>query len=866
MTKCCKQIILRGEAALRAKTKIPDPVECLKLAKELKACQAFSWSRRLLMKLRADWPAFRKDYVTQQLVHCTYSDPDLSRDFRLNQAEEAIKTLLEPVLDEWTALKNVEHPITKETHDRIDAAQETLAFAAAIHKRKWDLEGQTRELLKSVAYYRRAFELKLPDKAGYTGVNAAFIDDLLAHRVKDDLKKSELPLVGVQPAQQYLASLEQEATTIRDEVIKMLSAMTPEDRDNNWWHLVTIAEAYFGLKDYLNAKDWASRARKVAALKSIDDPIAPWQKETTLRQFGRLASLQGAAAQCTDAQAVLHELADRAPLDGVDLGFTGKVGLALSGGGFRASLYHIGVLAALAERDLLRHVEVLSCVSGGSIIGALYYLKVRELLESTPEVDIKCNHYIKLIQGIEKTFVNFVKSNPRMQTFTRPDYWGLWLGDLLLRKRIPAPPFARILDRKLYRPAIADPAKEPQPNDLCLRSLIVKPRCDEGFKPKYENWRRKDKVPILVLNATTLNTCHNWQFTCTWMGESPAAINPEIDANDRLRRPYYDECKPPLNIRLGLAVAASACVPGIFYPIKIGNFYKKDYTVRLVDGGVYDNQGIASLLEQDCSVLLVSDASGQNATDKDPGILRLSVLTRSGNVQGGRVRSEEFERLRQLKRASVLRGLAFVHLKKELGVTPVDWQGCSDPKEGQIEGGKSVDDPVPTSYHVRAALQNSIAAIRTDLDCFNETEAKCLMASGYLMMQKELEKSANDKNVSCICKLPLTWWQFRAAVPILENPPSDDVKVTLDIGKERFFKFLRFSKPLRSLFELFRAHGWIKATTAIAFGVICWFLVCSYPWIFLWTLVGLGIATFFGPLYWLSLLVDQIYLRQGRLP
>src|SRR5450755_3324242 len=63
--------------------------------------------------------------------------------------------------------------------------------------------------------------------------------------------------------------------------------------------------------------------------------------------------------------------------------FIGKVGLALSGGGFRASLFHIGVLARLAELDVLRRVEVLSCVSGGSIIGAHYYLQLRETLETT---------------------------------------------------------------------------------------------------------------------------------------------------------------------------------------------------------------------------------------------------------------------------------------------------------------------------------------------------------------------------------------------------------------------------------------------------------------------------------------------------
>ena len=59
----------------------------------------------------------------------------------------------------------------------------------------------------------------------------------------------------------------------------------------------------------------------------------------------------------------------------------GKLGIALSGGGFRAALFHIGVLARLAERDLLRHVALISTVSGGSIIGAFYYLKVKQLLE-----------------------------------------------------------------------------------------------------------------------------------------------------------------------------------------------------------------------------------------------------------------------------------------------------------------------------------------------------------------------------------------------------------------------------------------------------------------------------------------------------
>jgi predicted acylesterase/phospholipase RssA/proteasome lid subunit RPN8/RPN11 len=49
-----------------------------------------------------------------------------------------------------------------------------------------------------------------------------------------------------------------------------------------------------------------------------------------------------------------------------------RVGLALSGGGARAMAFHLGCLRALRDRGILEQVEVVSCVSGGSIIGAMY--------------------------------------------------------------------------------------------------------------------------------------------------------------------------------------------------------------------------------------------------------------------------------------------------------------------------------------------------------------------------------------------------------------------------------------------------------------------------------------------------------------
>src|SRR5262245_61898966 len=52
-------------------------------------------------------------------------------------------------------------------------------------------------------------------------------------------------------------------------------------------------------------------------------------------------------------------------IDGVEK----RIGLALSGGGFRAAAFHLGVLRRLKALNLLDKLDLLSCVSGGSIAG-----------------------------------------------------------------------------------------------------------------------------------------------------------------------------------------------------------------------------------------------------------------------------------------------------------------------------------------------------------------------------------------------------------------------------------------------------------------------------------------------------------------
>jgi len=47
-----------------------------------------------------------------------------------------------------------------------------------------------------------------------------------------------------------------------------------------------------------------------------------------------------------------------------------RIGLALSGGGFRAAAFHLGMLRKLHALRLLQSIDLLTCVSGGSIAGA----------------------------------------------------------------------------------------------------------------------------------------------------------------------------------------------------------------------------------------------------------------------------------------------------------------------------------------------------------------------------------------------------------------------------------------------------------------------------------------------------------------
>ena len=835
------------QAKLLLKGTSGSPPELLKLSRELKGLHKFDLARRILhlaSQQPIDDPQLARK-IRQQEASCTEKDPDLP----LERRHELARKILEPALreaEEFAA--GFQAPAIP---DQVRPHLETFGIAGAIHKRWWTVDAQPRHLVRAQQYYGRGWQLArqtagpgLPDQ-GYTGINAAFVLDLLAEQVPDD---------------EILAQQRRtDAEAIRREIRSRLEALPPEKR-SDWWTVVTLAEACLGLGDFVATRTYLAQAKTLTK--------DPWEFETTARQLARLALLKRPTGQtvpnlvASEAGQSLRDFLNDSE-DALFSVFNGRVGLALSGGGFRASLFHIGVLARLAELDMLRHVEVISCVSGGSIIGGLYYLRLRALLQSRPDEELSSQDYVTLVQNLEVEFTRSIQDNPRMKVFSQVGR----LGD-----RTEA--MGELLDQTLYGPAAGlKPGERPE-----LRNLKIHPPTADGtFELKRDNWRRSFKVPVLILNATSLNTGHNWQFTAAFMGESPYQIVPEIDGNERLRRMYFKEPMPAVHqaFPLGRAVAASAAVPALFRPIRLSGLYP-DRQVELVDGGVHDNQGIAGLLEQDCTVLLVSDACGQFVTEATPERSELAVLLRSNDALMSRVRELEYRELAVRKSAGLIRDFLFVHLKKELTVDPVDWIECDLPKESSDQEGVRPDSSQATSYGIRGDYQNLLAGIRTDLDAFGELESAALMTSGYQMTATHFPRAIRNFPI----RTQTADWRFLRAAPLLRAagapeelmPPEHPVEHLLKLGGKLLFKGLSLS-PHRlnlQLYGRFLLSLGVLIPLAIVLGGIWhalqlkWLGVLGFGWIVAVALLVSALRR--GWLYPATRWFDAIYLRSGTLP
>ncbi len=724
----------------------------------------YGQARELLATVRERDPSNVR--AVQRLARNTYRDDDLLPAARFADALALLRSIGLDDAESAPAGRKSDGEQGPDPSETRKARVETLGLAGGIYQRMWEISGQLEPLQRSLDYFRRGWRLASGPEGAWCGVNTAFALEALASRERVMAARGRSPQ-GQRAVTPELERIESELAELRGALKRTLEARladAPSTVDH--WTCLNLAEVEFGLENYARTQELLELGRGKAQNASADASLTPEQLQLTFKRLVRIGRLRGLELPNPreDDERTLDEhwkpwralepllrATPQTPVEHGELAAAlncarGRVGLALSGGGFRASLFHLGVLARLADVDALRSVEALSTVSGGSIVGAHYYLEVKRLLESKPDVEITREDYVEIVRRVQERFLDGVQRNLRTRVVSN------WLATA--RMLLPFSGYTRssrigeLYEQHLY----AKVGSEGAPlASLRMRELLITPRASRGaggpatFSLKDDNWRRSARVPMLLLNATSLNSGHSWQFTARSMGEPPGLVDADVGANPRHRRLNYTQApvtkrwpwsKPSRELQdlsLGKAVGASACVPGLFEPIELRGLYP-GRVVRLVDGGVYDNLGLRTLVDQGFSLILCSDASGQMDEDPAPAAGTLAVPLRAFGIITSRVREAEYASLRAAVENRALQGACFIHLRKNLDAHALDWIDCDNPSKPLSK------PPCATEYGIDKGVQRQLSAIRTDLDSFGEVEACALMVSGYRMMEHELKQ------------------------------------------------------------------------------------------------------------------------------
>lgn len=270
-----------------------------------------------------------------------------------------------------------------------------------------------------------------------------------------------------------------------------------------------------------------------------------------------------------------------------------RIGLALSGGGSRAIAFHLGCLRALEEIGVMDKVAVLSTVSGGSVIGAIYAShrgafpafeeKIRALLSQglvRPSVRKACT----TMEGIKAMacWVLLLLVNSGALALS----WLIRLVGFVLPARIP---------RSWNLHGLKAPIRR-----FASRTTILRRVFNEDVFGGVRLCDLPTSGPLLIVNAADLRTGSAFYFSSKESGSW------------RLGRLASSD------VTLAHAVTASAAFPLLLPAVdEYLPFNKRDGShrverVNLTDGGVYDNLGLAPLWpDRDPSISL--NVSGVDA-------------------------------------------------------------------------------------------------------------------------------------------------------------------------------------------------------------------------------------------------------------
>ncbi len=366
-------------------------------------------------------------------------------------------------------------------------------------------------------------------------------------------------------------------------------------------------------------------------------------------------------------------------------------GLALSGGGYRASLFHLGVTRRLHELGALRATTRLSSVSGGSIFaGHLAHCMLARGAERLEFGDWE--------QEVAAPFRKLVRKDIRTGLFIRHIAWN-WIW--------PAPR-ARGLEKALR-------------GRIGSRRLAELPG-NSGIE--------------FIFLATNIETGTPFRFTARKVGN----------------------VRTPESMTIAEAVAASACFPPIFGPLKVK---KEDKTLaHVTDGGVYDNTGMEPIWNSN-KVVLVSDA-GTPFDVKVPRWFgsRIMRYVDIGRNQVGALRRRAIIRRlhRDYRTIRVAQGPSPCALAEDDDCYMRDKRVTDKPtgafwrlasrksnfcKDCSAEFASEVAELERDWYGYPEDLQEThIGEVRTDMDSFTEAETKILENHGYFMADLAIRRHA----------------------------------------------------------------------------------------------------------------------------
>jgi len=733
----------------------------------------------------------------QDLADNVYKDSTLSSYFKFDKAINILKSCCD--------LENTKN-------------SRTLGIAGAIYRSKWKFDRQFHNLLQSRAYYKKGYliwknkshkTVHTETECINTAVNYANLNELIVIENLEGL--SETCEITAETLTRFETAQNTRKEIVDAYLVEGDEIVFKNEIENKERLYSALAEAFFGLRKYKQALYFIKLYTQ--------DKTENWQRKPFSKQIYNLANYQitekyqNSNNKDPFQKSEIIEEEQNSCLIALNLQANedaknvkqkpqNKLGIGLSGGGFRAALFHIGVLAAMAEKDKLKDIEVISCVSGGSIIGTFYYLKIKQLFESKEDEAIIQEDYIRIVKEIETEFLAAVQKNIRMRLLTSfSKNLKMWKGDSYSRSNR----LGELYEEYFYNALM--PKKD---SPIYMHDLFINPFGNDSFKLNDDNWKRSNKVPQLILNSTAVNTGHNWQFTASWMGEPPTYISDEFDVKPRLRRMYYENAPAQYQqFRLGYAVAASSCVPVLFQPLVMKGLYE-NFDLELIDGGVHDNQGIASILEQECNEIIVSDASAQMPDNETHTDSAASLFFRVDTILQERLREIQLLDLKSRKYTSIVAKLSIVHLKNGLIQLPVSWIDCTDVNRSILYDKKIEEENTLLKYGVMKKIQKGLSEVRTDLDSFNDLEAYALMYSGYKQMM-------NEKDFGIVKKEN---WNFLKVADSCTYPENDK-RLVKQLAVSNFvpFKIVRMSKSIRFIL--------LSLGVIVSIGVL-YYLICNW--------------------------------------